>query len=75
MVDAEPGPFLSLHYPVFPLKAGVVQAEDPVLDIVGGRPAHGKEGSSSQLKHLPPHQVEHVGPDGLHFAAVPGLYR
>ena len=42
---------------------------------MGGRPTHGEEGEAGQFKHLPPHQVEHVGPDGLHPASVPGLYR
>ena len=35
----------------------------------------GEEGAAGQLKYLPPHQVEHVGPDVLHPAAVPVLYR
>ena len=35
---------------VFPLKAGIVQAQDAVLNVVGGRPAHSEEGMPGQLK-------------------------
>ena len=75
MIDAESGVLLPLQCQVFSLKVGIFQAEDAVLNVVGGRPAHGEEGAAGQLKYLPPHQVEHVGPDGLHPAAVPVLYR
>ena len=41
---------------------------------MGGRAAHGEEGEPGQFINLSPHQVEHVGPDGLHFAAMPELH-
>ena len=75
MIDAESGVLFPLQCQVFSLKVGIFQAEDAVLNVVGGRPAHGEEGAAGQLKYLPPHQVEHVGPDVLHPAAVPVLYR
>ena len=46
------GVLFPLQRQVFLLKVGIVQAQDAVLNVVGGRPAHSEEGTPGQLKYL-----------------------
>ena len=50
-------------------------AQDAVLNVVGGRAAHGEERVSLQFKYLPPQQMDDMRADELHLPAVPLLHR
>ena len=61
--------------PIFPLKAGRRGVKDAVLDIVGGRAAHGEEGQPANFEDLPTHKMDHMGADIVDLHAVPGVNR
>ena len=45
------------------------------MDVVGGGSDHGEPGEPTDLEHLPPHQLEDMGPHHMDPAAVPFLLR
>ena len=61
--------------PILPFKVGVLRIKDAVLNVVGGRPAHGEPGKAAEGEYLSPHQVEDVFPHLMHPASMPFFFR
>ena len=74
VVDPEEGAH-SAKSPVLFFKIGSFGIQNTILDVMAPGSAHGEEGVPLQIKDLPTHQVDHMGPDALDFPAVPFLYR
>lgn len=63
------------QHPVPPLEVRGGGVEDAVLNIVGGRAAHGEPGEPVDDVYLSPHQMEDMGPHLVNPAAAPLLPR
>ena len=74
MVDAvsRSGLALERHDPL--LKFRGIWLQNPILDIVAFCAAHGEEAVTLQLEDLAAHQVQHMGANAMHLAAVPLRY-
>ena len=59
------------HQPILPLEVRVGGVQDAVLDVVGGRAAHGEPGEAAEGEDLSPHQVQDVFPHHMDPTAVP----
>lgn len=73
MVDPEAGAHSS-ESPILFFKIRHIGVQNTIVNIVTPGAAHGEEGISLQVKDLPAHQMDHMGPNALDFPAVPFLY-
>ena len=74
VVDPEATPH-SAKGPVLFFKIRRFRIQNAVLDVMAPGTAHGEEEVSLQVKDLPAHQMDHMGPDSLDLSAVPFLCR
>lgn len=61
--------------PVFHFKVRGGRVKDAVLNVMGGRSAHGEPGQPTELIDLSAHQMEDVFPHRVDPAAAPPLLR
>ena len=73
-LDPEHGPGPP-HPPVPLLEARFLGVQDAILNIVRGRSTHGEECVSFDVKDLPTHEVQHMGPYFMDPASVPQPFR
>ena len=73
MVDPEAGAH-SAKSPVLFFKIGSFGIQNTILDVMAPGSAHGEEGVPLQIKDLPTHQMDYMGPNALDFPTVPFLY-
>ena len=52
----------------------LLYTSNPILNIVAFCATHGKEAAAIQLEDLAAHQVQHMGANAVHLAAVPLCY-
>lgn len=73
-LDPEHGPHPA-HQPILALEIRSGGIEDAILNIVGGRAAHGKPGEAAEVEDLSPHKVQDMIPRRMDPPAVPLLFR
>ena len=75
MVDAVPRSWLALEHREPSLKIRGIRLQNPILDVMTFCAAHGEEAVTLQLEDLTAHQVQNMGTNAMHLAAVPIVHR
>lgn len=73
-LDPEHGPHPA-HQPILALEVRSGGIKDSILNIVGGRAAHGKPGEAAEVEDLSPHKVQDMLPHHMDQSAIPFLFR
>ena len=74
MVDAVSRSGLALERHEPSLKIRGIRLQNPILDVMAFRAAHGEEAAALQLEDLTAHQVQHMRANAVYLAAVPLRY-
>ena len=71
VVDAVSRSWFALEHHEPSLKIRGIRLQNPILNIVAFCAAHGEEAAALQLEDLTAHQVQNMGTNAMHLAAVP----
>ena len=63
------------HQPILALEIWSGRIKDSILNIMGGRTAHGKPCDTTEVEDLSPHKVQDMIPRHMDPSAVPFFFR